>query len=175
MPIRLTWIPPVDNGGGVIAYKIYKRTTPGVITSADFFLVLAGNILTYDDYFYTRRHLEDVGYYYKVTALTDQVESDLSASNLVHVLYSFEDQIGFEPWEFVFTGTDLLQLFETWDTSLPSTPILLYEEHWDVLLQEWIEHWEYSQGFSNSQNWIEHWEPTFVPSGSSAWLEHWES
>ena len=91
MSIHLTWTSPLDPGTGIVAYKLYKRSTSGTITPSDFFQVFNGSTFSYDDPFYDRRHLEEVGYFYKITALTDEVESDLLFSNLIHVQYSFED------------------------------------------------------------------------------------
>jgi hypothetical protein len=100
MPIHLSWTPPVQQGSGIVGYKIYKTLYPGPLVKASHFLtVVGGNTLEYNDYAYTRRLLQDVGYIYKVTALTSEVESSFNDADQVHITYSFEDLRGFEDWD----------------------------------------------------------------------------
>lgn len=145
MPIRLTWNAPVQQGSGIIGYKLYKTLAPGPITIFDFHQAFSGNVFQYDDYAYNRRLLQDTGYLYKLTSLSTEGESDFSASTLVTVNYSFEDFVDIEEWEFSFGEVDDLELLELWEYTFPTTPNQQYIEGWDysiVANQQYIEDWD---------------------------------
>ncbi len=122
MPIRLSWTPPVLQGSGIIGYKIYKTLSPGPLVHSHTHLlqIVEGDVTLYDDYDYDRRLLESVGYLYKVTALTGDVEGSFAAADTMLVQYSFEDFVLLEPWDLTLSGDDILELEESWDINVYS-------------------------------------------------------
>lgn len=109
MPIRLFWTPPDLVGTGILGYAIYKTTYPGpLIKAAHLLQLVEGDVTEHEDDAYDRNTLHDPGYIYKVTSLTDEVESSFTLSNVVHITYSFEDFVSLEQWEegiFAFTSS----------------------------------------------------------------------
>lgn len=159
MPIRLTWNAPVQQGSGIIGYKLYKTINPGPISPFDFYQAFSGNVFLYDDYMYNRRILQEDGYLYRLTSLSTEGESDFSLSSDIVVSYSFEDFVDIEPWEFSFNEIDTLELLELWEYSFPTTPNLQYGEPWEYSIApalQYLETWEYS--ISDSLQYIEDWD-----------------
>jgi hypothetical protein len=154
MPIRLTWIPPTQQGSGIIGYKLYKSVNPTPLVHTHPYRAFDGNTTTFDDYEYDRRLLEITGYLYKITAFTDQTESNFQESNTVLVQFSFEDFVHGEVWD---------------DTCpLPEAPILRCQE------ELWTDPWEYYERTNPILLWTETWEGFELTTPVLLWTEGWE-